>query len=184
MDTLPTMRRSGMASRLASLLAALALLVATGSVAAHPVAKEPALSAPPAVEVVVPQAVVPAPSAAPDPTGALPSAVAGALVLGAVFAVTRRPPRHALAVSLVLLLTIFAFENALHSVHHGFDAQQYEECVVAAVSAHLAAVSVDGVVETAFILAIAGTAAEPDFSSPPIRLLGPNQDRAPPVPTA
>ena len=97
--------------------------------------------------------------------------------------VIRRWPRQALAVSFVLLLTIFAFENALHSVHHGFDAQQAEECAVAAVSAHLAAISVDGVVETAFVLAVARTPADSDLSSPAIRLLGPDQDRAPPVPT-
>ena len=183
MDTLPTMRGTGTAPRLASFLAALAVLAAAGSVAAHPAATAPAPAAPVAVEVVVPQAPGLASAGAPGSTAPLPLALAGALVLGAVVAMTRRRPRRALAVGLVLLLAIFAFENALHSVHHGFDAQQSAECAVAAASAQLAAVSVDSVVETAFILAIAGAAAERNLSSPSIRLRGPDQDRAPPVPT-
>jgi hypothetical protein len=85
------------------------------------------------------------------------------------------------AVGLFLLLTIFAFENALHSVHHGFQPQQSENCAVAAVAAHLAAVSVEDAVETTIILARGQAAAEPDVCSPAIRLLGSDQDRAPPV---
>jgi hypothetical protein len=42
---------------------------------------------------------------------------------------------------------------------------------------------VDGIVETAVDLAITGTAVEPALSFPSIRRLGPDQDRAPPVPT-
>jgi len=166
------------------LVAAMVLLAAAGSVAAHPVAKAPAPTPPPAVEVAVPQVAVLASPEVPASTGTLPLAVAGLLLLGIAVAITRCCPRRALALSLVLLFTIFAFEDALHSVHHGFDAQQADKCAIAAVSAHLAAVSVDSVVETAFILAITPTAAEPDFSPRPIRLLGPDQDRAPPVPTA
>lgn len=188
MDTLPTVRRSGTAPLLTILLAALALLAATGSVAAHPAPRAPtsdsAITLPtglPDLDVVVPP--LPAPSEAPDWTGLAPLALTGLLFLGAMVAIIRRWPRRAFVVSFVLLLTIFTFENALHSVHHGFDAQQYEKCAVAAVSAHLAAISVDGVVETAFVLAIARTPAESDLSCPTIRLLGPDQDRAPPVPT-
>jgi fumarate reductase subunit D len=168
------------------LLAALPLLVATGSVAAHPAAPNASMSdwtatVPASVDVVVPPP--PAPSEATDWTGRAPLALAGLLVLGAMVAVMRRWPRQALAMSFLLLLTIFAFENALHSVHHGFDAQQYKKCSVAAVSAHLAAILVDGVVETAFVLLIARTPAESELPSPAIRLLGPDQDRAPPLPT-
>ncbi len=177
------MRGTGAAPRLASFLAALAVLGAAGSVDAHPLATAPTPAAPVAVEVVVPQASGLASAGVPGSTAPLPLAVAGALVLAAMAAVTRRRPRRALAVGLVLLLAIFAFENALHSVHHGFDAQQSDECAVAAASAQ-AAVSVDSVVETAFILAITGAAAEPNLSSPSIRLRGPDQDRAPPVTTA
>lgn len=111
-----------------------------------------------------------------------PWIVAGALVLAVT--VARRRPRRLLVVALVLLLTIFAFENALHSVHHGFDAKQYDECTIAAVSAHLSAVSVDGVAETSVILAVAGLTAEPDLSPRSTRSLGPDRDRAPPLPTA
>jgi fumarate reductase subunit D len=176
-----------MASPVAALLAGLALLVATGSAVAHPATTAHASPVPTTqpgiLEAGVPPPPVAAPSAAPDSTALPPVAVAGALALGAMAVVIRRWPRQALAVSFVLLLTIFAFENALHSVHHGFDGQQSEECAVAAVSAHLAAISVDGTVETAFVLAVARTSAESELSSPATRLLGPDQDRAPPIPT-
>ncbi|MGH7373260.1 MAG: hypothetical protein ACREJY_03450, partial [Candidatus Rokuibacteriota bacterium] len=94
------------------------------------------------------------------------------------------PATSPLVLALILLLTIFAFENALHSVHHGFDAEQYAECTIVAASAHLSAVSVDGVVETSVVLALAGRTAEPDRSLPSSRPLGPDKGRAPPVPTA
>jgi hypothetical protein len=106
----------------------------------------------------------------------------GVLLLAVTAA--RRSPRRALVLALVLLLTIFTFENALHSVHHGFDAKQYDECTIAAAAAHLSAVSVDGVVETSVILALAGRTAEPNLSLPSSRSLGSNRGRAPPVPTA
>jgi hypothetical protein len=98
--------------------------------------------------------------------------------------VAQRRPRRLLVLALVLLLTIFAFENALHSVHHGFDAKQYDECTIAAAAAHLSAVSIDGIVETSAILAVAGKPAEPDLSAPASRPLGPHRGRAPPVPAA
>jgi hypothetical protein len=168
---------------LASLLAALALLGAAGSVAAHPAATAPALTPPPSEEIVVPPAAVPLPLEASDSTSGLWGVAAGALVLVGLIAVARRRPRRVLATSLVLLLTVFVFENALHSVHHGFDPKQHDECAVAAAAAQLTAVPVDGIVETAVDLAITGTAVEPALSFPSIRRLGPDQDRAPPVPT-
>jgi hypothetical protein len=132
---------------------------------------------PPPAEVEAP------PSTTPGPTGAWPWIPAGVIGLAGGAAAWRRP-RHAPAVGLALLLTVFAFENALHSVHHGFDAKQSTDCPVAAAAAHLAALSAESIVETAFVPTIAGAPAYPDVPSPRIRRLGSGQDRAPPVPTA
>jgi hypothetical protein len=104
----------------------------------------------------------------------LPAAVA--LVAMAV----RRRPQQTLAISLALVLAVFAFENALHSVHHGFDAAQQEECAVAAVSAQLSGLQVDGVALACSIPPIAGATV----TALPVltldRFLSPDQGRAPP----
>jgi xanthosine utilization system XapX-like protein len=187
------MRGPRTATLLAALLATLVIVTAAGPVGAHPAAKVPDPAAPAArdigLDVVASDAASVAVGDVPDSTTPVPLAAAvtlaiGTLAVGAIAALMRRRSRRALAVALVGLLTIFAFENALHSVHHGFDAQQSSECAVAAVAAQLAAVSVDSVAETALVLAVAGTTAEPGFSCPSIRLLGPDQDRAPPLPSA
>jgi hypothetical protein len=180
------MRRCGTVLLVGSILTALAVLVATGPVAAHPAARAAGTTATPAVGDLVsaPAEVEPPPSTTPGPTGARPGILAGVIVLAGVGAAAWRRPRHAPAVGLALLLTVFVFENALHSVHHGFDAKQSTDCPVAAASAHLAALSVESLSETAFVRIVAGTPAAPDAPPPAIRRHGPDQDRAPPVPTA
>jgi hypothetical protein len=89
-------------------------------------------------------------------------------------------PRRALVVTLALLLCVFAFENALHSVHHGFDPRQQEECTVAAASAHLAAVQVDDPGLSSVVLPISGRAEAAPPTSALTRFLSPDQGRAPP----
>ena len=165
-------------------LAVLAVLVAAVPASAHTTAKiaGPALPTPepPSAPLVVP--VDPGSVASPgDPSWALASALLLALALGTASALRR--PRRALVLALVLLLTLFAFENALHSVHHGLDARQHE-CTIAAASANLSAVAVDGVPETATVLIVTERTAEPDPAPPATRLLEPDQGRAPPLPTA
>jgi hypothetical protein len=159
------------------MLLAVALLATADPVAAHSSATISSSGVPVGPES---PAGPPAPSELPIPVHWPPLALAAGLALG--LAVARRDSRRAVVLSHVLLLTILAFENALHSVHHGFDDKQYEECVVAAVSAHLAAVSIDGAADTALILIGAGTPAHPAPFSPAVRPPGPYQDRAPPIP--
>ena len=166
------------------LLAAVALLAATGPAMAHssapiiepvrPTAEAPILSVSPSP--------VPAVAAPADSSGFTPWIAAGALVLAG--AALRRRPRRILVLCLALLLTLFAFENALHSVHHGLDPKQADACAIATASAHLSAVAVDAIVETSIVLAAAGHAAEPDLSTLPARWHGPDQGRAPPAPAA
>jgi len=164
------------------LLAAVVVLLTTAPAAAHPLAPAVPLvatAAPPGPESTPTPAAIEVPEA---PTVS-PWLVVGALLVLAAAVAARRRPRTVLIVALALFLAVFAFENALHSVHHGFDAKQSRECPIAAASAHLAAVAVDVVVESSVILAVAERTAEPERSPVAVRLLGPDQDRAPPVPT-
>jgi fumarate reductase subunit D len=156
------------------LLLALVLLAVAGPAAAHAPAPTP-----PAVSLEAPEALTTGPvlSAVPTPP-ALPWYLSVALALAVLTAWYR--PRRAVAVMLVLLLCVFAFENALHSVHHGFDPQQQEECTVAAASAHLAAVQVDDPALSSVVLHVVGRAAAAPAASVATRFLSPDQGRAPP----
>jgi hypothetical protein len=107
--------------------------------------------------------------------------VAAALALAAVTAPGHRP-RRVVVVALVLLLCVFAFEHAVHSVHHGFGPHQQAECTVAAASAQLAAVQVHDVGLWSPVLPVIGRA---EIAPPPFvltRPLSPDQGRAPPSP--
>ena len=161
-----------------ALLALLTLLVIAGPAAAHvPAPALPAVT----LETTQAAAIIPILSAAPAPP-ALPwylfaaLAAALALVAGALW----RRPRGALVVALTLLLCVFAFEHALHSVHHGFDPRQQEECTVAAASAHLAAVQVDDLGLSSVVLPVIGPAEAAPPASTLARFLSPDQGRAPP----
>jgi hypothetical protein len=160
-----------------ALLLTLAILAIAGPAAAHIVSPAPSAVVLPTAEA---PAIIPVLSAAPAPP-ALPwylfAALAAALL--AVVPAWHRP-RRALAVALALLLCVFAFENALHSVHHGFDPQQQEECTVAAASAHLAAVEVDDIGLSSIVLPVIGRAEAAPPASPLTRFLSPDQGRAPP----
>jgi hypothetical protein len=181
------MRRPRTLALIAMFLAVLAVLATTGPAAAHPVS-------PVAAEVLrtSPQEIRPATESGPiDPvtpggpsTRLLAAIVLGVLGLGLGVEGARRHPRRALVLALVLLLAIFAFENGLHSVHHGFDAKQYGECTIAAASANLSAVSVDGLLEASIVLIAIAPTAEFDPAAPPARLLDPHQGRAPPLASA
>jgi hypothetical protein len=157
-----------------SLLLVLALLALAGPAGAHVPA-----SAPPAetFQPVEAPGTIPGLTAAPT-APALPWYLPAALGLAALAACYR--PRRAVAVTLALLLCVFAFENALHSVHHGFDPQQQEACTVAAASAHLAAVQVDDPGLSSIVLPVVGPAEAAPPASIPTRFLSPDQGRAPP----
>ncbi len=89
-------------------------------------------------------------------------------------------PRRAAALALVLLLAVFAFEDGLHSVHHGADRAQSSSCPVAVAGAHLHATPVDGVAPCDVILPVVALAVETSLSDPIAALASPEQGRAPP----
>ena len=89
-------------------------------------------------------------------------------------------PRRAAALALVLLLAVFAFEDGLHSVHHGLDQAPASSCQVAAAGAHLNATAVDGVAPCDVVLPVVALAVETSPSDPIAHLASPEQGRAPP----
>jgi hypothetical protein len=156
-------------------LVALALLVLAGPAAAHPDSLLDAESVPGALDTAV--SVL---TAAPAPP-ALPWYLLAELAL--IAALVWRRPRRVLVVALILLLCVFAFEDALHSVHHGVDLKQQAGCTVATAAAHLAAVQVDAIVAQTLVLPLAGRAVETTPAHSPIRFESPDQGRAPPSTT-
>ena len=171
---------SGMLSRRA-VLALLATLW-LGMLCAHPAAAHgPVVEPIPTVEPValgeaslLPGWVLSAPPAEPSlPWHALAVVIAAAALVWA-------RPRRTIALTLVLLLAIFAFEDAVHSVHHGFDQATASSCTVAAVGAQLSATSADGADVCEVILAIVALAAPPRVAAPITRPASPDRGRAPP----
>jgi hypothetical protein len=160
-------------------LAALSLVAAAGAAAAHSVkdAGNPGVAAPTTVPGPRLDAIDPVVSAAPASL-ALPWYLPVGVALGAA-AVWRRP-RRVVVVALVLVLAVFAFENALHSAHHGLDSEQREACTIAAAATHLAAVPVDGIAAASLILPAAGQAVEAAPAFARVRFPSPDQGRAPP----
>ena len=112
----------------------------------------------------------------------MPAAVPWPLVLSvAVLALIGvRRPRPALAVALILLVAVFAFESGVHSVHHLGDRDRGEHCALAAASQHLAGAEVD-VVMVVETLPLTRLLAATDALTERVRLIGPDQGRAPPV---
>ena len=89
-------------------------------------------------------------------------------------------PLRRLFVALLLVLAVFAFEDGLHSVHHGLDQAQAASCQVAAAGAHLHATPVDGAVPCDVILPVVALAVETSPSDPIAPLASLEQGRAPP----
>jgi hypothetical protein len=115
-------------------------------------------------------------SAAPDVTVPWPL-LAAALALAALGA---RRPRRALALVLILLAAVFAFESGVHSVHHLADRDGGQQCAVAAASQHIsgtevAAVAADAIPADSPLLAASGALLART------RFTGPDQGRAPPA---
>jgi hypothetical protein len=101
-------------------------------------------------------------------------------IVAAAVAIGSWRPRTAAALALVLLLAVFAFEDGLHSVHHGIDQAQASACPVAAAGAHLSATPVDGVAPCDVILPVVSLTVETSPSEPITPLASPEQGRAPP----
>jgi hypothetical protein len=115
----------------------------------------------------------------PMPAAATPAVLlVGLLVLG----VSRR--RRAPALLLVLVLALFGFEAALHSVHHLSDADPGMQCAVASAAAHVGSVAVDAGGNADIVPAEPGRLTVPVVAALVSRPLRASAGRAPPVPSA
>src|SRR5580765_8283920 len=119
------------------------------------------------------QALGTAPEATAFPWPALPVVAAG-LALG------WWRPRRAAVLAIALLLAVFAFENGLHSVHHGPDQAQASSCPVAVAGAHVSATPVESIAPCDVILPVVALTVAASLSDPIALLARPEQGRAPP----
>jgi len=163
-------------------------LVSTAVLAVSLFSGTPACAHPALRAAAVPPAAVMSVTATPAATMAWSAAPASPaipwpamLVVAAVLAVAWRRPRRALALAIVLILGLFAFENGLHSVHHLGDVRSEAACSVAAATAHLAGTVVDGTTQAHLVL----TLPEHVVLQRPLAFesscLAAHQGRAPPI---
>ena len=92
----------------------------------------------------------------------------------------RRRQRRAIALALALLLSLFAVENAVHSVHHLTDQNRATACAVASAAQHVAGTALERVALEPPISPSADLVAESDPIALVSRSLRPDQERAPP----
>ncbi len=112
--------------------------------------------------------------AAPIPAWPLVAALVALGLAGA------RKPRRALALALVVVVSIFALESGVHSVHHLTDVDRGESCAVASASQHITGTEVD--VSVAFeSLPAARQVAPLGMFVERSRVTGPVRGRAPPA---
>jgi len=101
-------------------------------------------------------------------------------IVAAAVALGSWRPRRAAVLVLVLLIAVFAFEDGLHSVHHGMNPAKASTCPIAAAATHLNATPVDSVAPCDVVLPVVALAIETSPSDPIAHLASPEQGRAPP----
>jgi hypothetical protein len=168
------MRRSALT---AAVLLVIALAAITGVASAHDRGLVSPVSEPVAPPTIVVPLIEVLSAAAPEPAAPW----AALLLLGglALAAVSRQ--RRVVALTLIAVVAVFAFETGLHSTHHLGKPEDAAHCAVAATSAHLSADAVDVVVDVAL-------APIPEFQVfalaapvPAERVTAPDAGRAPPT---
>jgi hypothetical protein len=102
------------------------------------------------------------------------------LALAASLALAWRRPRHALALGLALVLSVFAFESGFHSVHHPDARNGATHCAVASAAAHTTGTVVAPVEVLLPSVLVARGTAPLDSHAPAARTLGAARGRAPP----
>jgi hypothetical protein len=174
---MPSMRRPSLFALMLG-LALLGAVVAPQNAVAHSgILEDAAVEVAPATSIAAPALENRVWSAAPA-TAAVPWPLLAAVV--AVAALGARRPRRALALTLIVLAAVFAFESGVHSVHHLADRDGAQQCAVAAASQHVAGTEVDAVAADA-VPAASPLLAAPGSLLARARFIGPDQDRAPPA---
>ncbi len=161
------------------LLALVAVLFATAPAVAH-VSEQPTLltsHAPAAAPLTLPSLTESIGAATPPP--ALPWSLAIACAALALATVWR--PRRVLALVLVLLAGLGAFEAGVHSTHHLGQRDDGRHCVVAGVSAQLSADLVATTTDAAPVTLVRLLVTPSLTPAPVARVVAPDAGRAPPV---
>jgi hypothetical protein len=147
-------------------------------VSAHPGLESSGMASEPIPVSAGPTAPLATLTASPAPAG-LPGLVCIGAVLVAL--VTWRGRRRAVALSLMLLLAILAYEDGLHSVHHGPAPQAAHSCPILTVSAHAVGTEVEtSGLDTPTLLSL-GPALPIAVRVPTDPVPRPDQGRAPPA---
>ena len=174
----PTSSRRATSLRVVAVLAALAVLLlgGVGPASAHEPIEEPV--------VLAPQTTSPGPDtsiasqAAGSASSAMPWPILMMLIVGSAALARRRAPRFVVA-ALVVVLTVFGVESALHSVHHVFD-DPAVACPTASIAAHLNGTTIEGPAVEAPTLPVGATLAAPEPGISPLSPFDPPHGRAPP----
>ena len=103
------------------------------------------------------------------------------VLLGAVGLAAAWRPRRAVALALVLVVGVLAFETGVHSAHHLGQPDDVARCVIAWMSSQLSADVVDTTIDA--LPAPVPEARVPALAVPVVaaRLVAPDAGRAPPV---
>ena len=171
-----------MSSRL-SLISILVLTVCVSWSApawAHSAFKAAAEAPGPVTQAPMVAAETPAPASPAVPWPAMLAAAAALIVAW-------RRPRRSLALAIVLILALFAFENGVHSVHHLNDLRHLDDlrsgltCHVAAASAHLSGTPVDATTPEYLVLPAYERLVVQHQPAVDALSLSAHQGRAPPI---
>ena len=157
-----------------ALLVALLVVGVVVPAAAHP---RPDLDSPPAAPVVVPPLVEMLTSAAP--ASAPPWAVIAVVAVLALGIAWR--PRRVVALALVLVAGVLAFETGVHSAHHLGQPDDFARCTVAGMATQLSADLVDISLDAVPVAASASAFVALASPVAAARLVAPDAGRAPPV---
>jgi hypothetical protein len=119
-------------------------------------------------------------SLAAAPTPSRTAGLGVALILSLVLAATIVTPRRVLIAALVLILTIIAVEESVHSVHHLADQRAAAQCAVAAASAQVQGATQPVAVPAVWLPTQIGAVVPVEPDQPGRRSLRPDEGRAPP----
>ena len=175
----PTSSRRATSLRVVAVLAALAVLLlgGVGPASAHEPIEEPVVLAPQTTSPG-PDTSVASQAADSHASSAMPWPILMMVIVGSAALASRRAPRLIVA-ALIVVLTVFGVESALHSVHHVFD-NSAVACPTASIAAHLNGTTIEGPAVEVPMLPVGAMLAAPEPGISPLSPFDPPHGRAPP----
>lgn len=158
-------------------LAVAGLLASTTLVSAHPGTAAPIEAAPTVVTVAAD--TLPTTEWRPEVSTSSPWLPLIAAAIGLLVAL--RWPRRAVTAVVVLVLVVFSYEQAIHSVHHLDDRKAAAACAVASASAQLSGTPVDSPAVADLLLPLLQLGPPDTAAKAALRPCSAHRGRAPPV---